>query len=126
MQKKALCDRPSWLRNRRFTKTLLVMKLTFVLLTAAALHVSAKGTSQTVTFSGSNVPLEKVFSVIKQQTGFVVFFDYGMLEGTKPVTVSVKDAPLETFLKDVLKGQKLDYSIKKKTIFIKPNTTAII
>ena len=55
------------------TKTLLVVKLTIILLTVAALHVSAKGTSQTVTFSGKDVTLEKVFNVIKQQTDYVVF-----------------------------------------------------
>lgn len=118
MQKKALYAWCSWLRNRRFTKTLLVMKLTFILLTAAALHVAAKGTSQTITFSGTNVPLEKVFSVIKQQTGYVVFFDYNSLEGAKPVRLNVKDAPLTEFLDQALRGQAFGYSIRKKTIFI--------
>jgi TonB-dependent starch-binding outer membrane protein SusC len=123
MQFNALCDRSVVLSSdrqlrRRFTKTLLVMKLTFILLTAAALHVSAKGTSQTVTFSGKDVPLEKVFSVIKEQTGYVVFFDYSSLEGTKPVSLTAKDVPLKEFLDQALHGQSLGYSIKKKTIFI--------
>jgi len=134
MKLKALYFRWAKEKRRNLTKTLLVMKLTMILLTAAALQVSAKGTSQTVTFVGKDVPLERVFSVIKQQTGYVVAYDYGMLSGTKPVSLSAKDLPLQDFLNQALHGQSLDFIIKKKTIFIKKlpvvnknnNTTAVV
>src|SRR5882672_4760890 len=61
-------DRQRLLRG--ITKTLLVMKLTILFLTVAFLNVSAKGLSQTVTISGKDMPLKKVFSLIEQQTGF--------------------------------------------------------
>ncbi len=116
------------------TKTLLVMKLTFILLTAVALQGYSKGLSQTVTFSGKDVPLDQIFSTIKQQTGYVVLYDYIILNGSKPVSVSVKDVALSDFLNQVLHEQALDYIIKKKAIFIrklataasKSNTTAVI
>jgi TonB-linked SusC/RagA family outer membrane protein len=113
----------SWPIPRFFTKTLRVMKLTALLLTVFALHVSAKVVSQTVSFSGHDVPLEKVFSTIEQQTGYVVFCDYALLKDARPVTMVAKDLPLEEFLMNVLKGQALDYSITKKTIVIKPRQT---
>src|SRR5712664_2486983 len=119
MEFKAFCNRPAWLRHRCITKTVLVMKLTSIFILAACLQVSARGFSQTVTFSGKNVPLEKVFSIIKEQTGYVVFFDYTVLDGSKPVTLSVKDEPLTQFLSQVLRGQLLDYTITRKTIFIR-------
>lgn len=103
----------------RFTKTLQVMKLTLILLTAAALQVSAKGSAQTVTFTGKEVSLKEVFSAIKQQTGYVVLFDYNVLKDSRPVTVVASNQQLSDFLTEVLKGQKLDFSIRKKTIFIK-------
>ena len=109
--------------RRLLAKTLLVMRLTSFLILATCLQVSAHGLSQTVTFSGKDVPLQKVFSVIKDQTGYVVFYDYAVLDGSRPVTVSVKDIPLQSFLAQVLKGQQLDYTIKKKTIFIKKQIT---
>ena len=118
MKKTALCKHPYRGTTSCITKTLLVVKLTIILLTVAALHVSAKGTSQTVTFSGKDVTLEKVFSVIRQQTDYVVFFDYSVLEGLKPITVDVKNIPLKDFLDQALRGQSLGYYIKKKTIFI--------
>ncbi len=105
---------------RRFvTKTLLVMKLTIILLTATAMHVCANASSQTVNFSGKDVPLEKIFSIVKDQTGYVFFFDMAVLDGSKPVTISVKNEPMHSFLHKILQTQSLDYSIKKKTVFIR-------
>lgn len=106
-------------QRARLTKTLLVMKLTLILLTAAALQVSATGNAQTVTFTGRDVALKEIFSAIKQQTGYVVLFDYDVLKDCKPVTVAASRQQLSDFLTEVLKGQKLDFSIRKKTIFIK-------
>jgi hypothetical protein len=126
MKKTALRKHPYRGVSGCITKTLLVVKLTIILLTVAALHVSAKGTSQTVTFSGREVPLEKVFKAIRQQTDYVVFFDYSALEGLKPITVDVKNTPLKDFLDQALRGQSLGYYIKKKTIFITRLTEAVV
>lgn len=64
---------PGFLNMRPITKIMLVMRLTFILLFTSFMAVHATGVSQTITFSGKSVPLPKVFSVIKKQTGFVVF-----------------------------------------------------
>jgi TonB-linked SusC/RagA family outer membrane protein len=126
MKKKALRKHPYRGVSGCITKTLLVVKLTIILLTVAALHVSAKGTSQTVTFSGREVPLEKVFKAIRQQTDYVVFFDYSALEGLKPITMDAKNIPLKDFLDQALRGQSLGYYIKKKTIFITRLSEAVV
>ena len=118
MKKTALSKLPAKGVSGCITKTLLVVKLTIILLTVAALHVAAKGTSQTITFSGREVSIEKVFKEIRQQTGYVVFFDYSALESAGPITVEAKNIPLKDFLDQVLRGQFLGYYIKKKTIFI--------
>ncbi len=55
------------------TKTMLVMKLTAILLPEAILQVSAGSMAQTVTYSAKSVALQKVFNIIKQQTGYVFF-----------------------------------------------------
>ncbi len=104
----------------RFTKTALLMtKLTLILLIAFALQVSATAKAQTVTFKGTDVSLKEIFSAIKQQTGYVVLFDYDLLKDSRPVTVSAANQQLIDFLTEVLKGQRLDFTIRKKTIFIK-------
>lgn len=101
------------------TKMLLAMKLTFLFLTVVFLNVSATGLSQTVSFSGKEVPLKTVFAAIKKQTGYVVFYDNLVLKNSQPVTLSMKDVPLEELLANALKGQELSFSIVDKTISIK-------
>ncbi|OQP67606.1 SusC/RagA family TonB-linked outer membrane protein [Niastella populi] len=104
--------------NRTATKIMRIMKLTVLLLTVAFLQVNANGYSQTITYSGKNVPLEKIFTVIKEQAGFgFIYFDE-QLEGAKKVTINVKNATVENVLAICMKDQPYDYTIKAKTIFI--------
>ncbi|GEP95801.1 TonB-dependent receptor [Chitinophaga cymbidii] len=95
------------------------MKLTCVFLTVLFLNVSATGVSQTVSFSGRNVKLKTIFSAIHKQTGYVVFYDNSLIKDADPVTISLMNAPLETFLTASLQGQDLSYFIIDKTITIK-------
>lgn len=104
----------SWLS----TKTVLVMKLTSILILTACLHVSARGLSQTVTFSGKDIPLEKVFEAVKQQTGYFFFYQVEVMADAKPVSIEANKVDLETFLTTLLKDQPLKFSIKNKAIII--------
>lgn len=101
---------------RLSAQMLRIMRLTSFFLLAICLHISAKSSSQTVSLSGKDVPLEKIFNAIKQQTGFVVFYNQGLLSNTKPVTLSVTNMPLYDFLHATLKDQSLDFIINGKTI----------
>lgn len=100
------------------TKIILVMKLIMVLLTTGFLHVCAKGVSQNISFSGKNVPLETVFSAVKQQTGYVFMYTEPLLRTANTVTINDKNVPLEKFLTAVFQSQPLQYAIKGKTIFV--------
>lgn len=95
-----------------------VMRLTVLLLTVALLNVQASGLSQTVTLSAKDISLRKVFSIVKEQTGYVVFGNSGLFNNTKPVSVNVEKMPLTAFLNLVFTNQPLSYSIDGKTIFI--------
>ena len=102
------------------SKTLLVMKLSILLLTVALVQVHANTFSQQVTINGKNIPLKKVFLSIEKQTGYVFFYDKELLGNTKPVTLSVEKLPLTEALTTILKEQLLDYTIKDRTIIITP------
>lgn len=131
MQIKALCNRLSYVLMRRsgctYTKTLLVMKLTSLLLLTAILQVSARTTAQTVTYSGKAVQLTTVFSEIKKQTGYLFFYRKEDLAGSSPVTLQLKNAPLQEALTEALTGQPLTFAIQGNTIFItlKPAAPAV-
>jgi TonB-linked SusC/RagA family outer membrane protein len=110
-------------QNTQTKKLLLAMKLTVTILLAACLHVSARGFTQTITYSGKNVPLPTVFNVIKQQTGYHVVYNPDWLEKAKPVSISVTNVPLKEFLRLTLKDQPFDFTIENTTIILsrKPN-----
>ncbi|MCK7557599.1 SusC/RagA family TonB-linked outer membrane protein [Chitinophaga sedimenti] len=101
------------------------MRLTFLLLLGCCLQLSANSYAQQVTFTGRNVSLEKVFTEIERQTGNVVFVSKQLLKDAKPVSVAVKNMPLEGFLTMILKDQSMEYTVEKQTIFIKKKQSAM-
>jgi TonB-linked SusC/RagA family outer membrane protein len=103
---------------------MLVMKLTSFLLLAGCLQLSAAGLSQTITFKGRGVPLLKVFSAIKKQTGYAVLYNADQLEKARPIDIDASGIPLENFLNQVLKGQPFEYTIENTTIFISVKAVA--
>jgi TonB-dependent starch-binding outer membrane protein SusC len=100
-------------------KLLRVMRLTSIILLTCCMHVAAKTSSQTVTYQGTNIPLEKVLTVVKKQTGYVFIYDPALIDDAKPVTISAKEMPLENFLDNVLINQQLDYEFNDRTVIIK-------
>lgn len=102
----------------RFTKTLLVMKLIIVLLTAAFVQVHASGLAQNVTLNARQLPMKKVFAAIEDQTGYVVFCNREVLALTRPVTIQATRMPLQLLLKTVLNDQPVDFFIRDKTIVL--------
>ncbi|HEY6900556.1 MAG TPA: SusC/RagA family TonB-linked outer membrane protein, partial [Puia sp.] len=94
------------------------MRLTIFLLTAAFLNVSATGVSQTISFSGTNVSLKKVFSEVKKQTGYVFTYTDNILAGTTTVSIRARDLSLPQFLDQVFANQPIAYTIEFKTIFL--------
>jgi TonB-linked SusC/RagA family outer membrane protein len=94
------------------------MRLTAFCLLAGLMHVHATGISQTVSFSGKDVPLPKVFEAIERQTGYVFFYNASLLKDVKPVTLHLVHVSLEEALKASLKDQPLDYGIENKTVVI--------
>lgn len=102
-----------------------IMKLTAILLTVAALQVSAGGFAQKLTLNLHDAPMEKVFKEIRKQTGYVFFYEKGILQKARNVSVQVKDAGIEQVLDQCFSGQPLDYSIVDKTIVVKERPAII-
>jgi TonB-linked SusC/RagA family outer membrane protein len=110
---------PAYAVHKLLTRQLLrIMKLTALFLIIACIQVSARSYSQTISFSGKNVPLQAVFASIEKQTGVSFFFNYALLKGTRAVSLEVHDATIDAVLDDVLSGQGLSYYQQGKTIFI--------
>ncbi len=105
---------------RTFSKRiLLVMKLTTFLLLIALTQISAKSFSQTITITGNNISLGKVFRDIHKQTGYHFLSTKEQLLDSRKVDVNLKKVPLNEGLRSVFKGQPLTYRILDKTIIVK-------
>ena len=121
MRMKALSLSPDYVMSRwreALTKTVLVMQLTGILLVAAILQVSAAGRAQTVTCSARGVPLERIFTMVEQETGYVFFFDKDQLQLAHPVTLELRRTPLAEALDSIFAGQPLTYDIQGNTIVV--------
>nr|WP_314898454.1 TonB-dependent receptor [uncultured Flavobacterium sp.] len=101
------------------------MKLTSVLVIALTFQVSAAVSSQTITFSGKNVPFKKVISVIKNQTNYVFFYDMAILKNVKPISINVVDAPIEKVLNQAFAETPITWIIEGKTISFIPKTEKV-
>ena len=101
-------------------------KLTAVLLVTACLQVSAKGYSQKVTLSASEVSLKKIFKEIRHQTGYLFFYSDELLQQARKVSIHVKDAPLHDVLDSCFKDQPLGYEIDGNTIVVDARTPVVM
>ncbi|MGN6166082.1 MAG: TonB-dependent receptor [Flavisolibacter sp.] len=106
-------------KRRLLVKTLLIMKLTAVLLLIACLQVSAKSNAQQVTLSEQNSSLKKVFKEIRRQTGYQFFYNSNLLDKAHEVSITVKNAPLSGVLDQLFTDQPLDYRIVDKIIVVR-------
>src|SRR5690606_18523561 len=88
------------------------------LLIAVLLLVHLSATSQTITFSGKDVAMKKVFQVVEEQTGHVISGERSILTSLKPVSLSVENIPVEQFLNLVFKDQGITYRFRGNNTFL--------
>ncbi len=107
-------------RRKGLVKTLLIMKITTILLLAACLQVAAReGYSQKITLSQNNVSLKTLFKEIERQSDYQFFYKEKLLKNTKNVNIEVANASIEEVLAICLNDQSLTYSVIDKIIVIK-------
>lgn len=105
--------------DRDYIKGIVIrMKITAAILLIACMQVSAAGYAQKITMSQKNAPIEQVLKEIKNQTGYLFFYNQDWLKQAKGVDIHVKNASLEKVLNICFDGQPLAYSIVDKTIIL--------
>jgi TonB-linked SusC/RagA family outer membrane protein len=100
------------------TKTIVIMKLTVILLLAVMLQVQAKSYSQSISLHTENKPIEKVFEEIRKQSSYYFLFTDAVLGKANPVTVKCRNMPLDKVLSLIFQDQPLTYSIVDRTIVV--------
>ena len=119
MQSNAFC-KAGPLPGLCLPKILLYMRLTTFFLLVVSLQVQAKGhAQQKITLEGKNISLETLFQEIHEQSGFDFLYSTRILEHARPISIRVKNSPLEEVLKQCMKGQPFEYHIVDRTVIIK-------
>jgi len=119
--KESLCGPPT-----RMKKFLLIMKLTFILLTAAFLQVSASSLAQRITIRQDNAKLVNIFKEIRKQTGYDFFYNDRLIDQAKVVNLNLVNMPLEEALKLCFANQPFVYSIKNKIVIVEENKKTLL
>lgn len=91
----------------------------FFLLFALPFCLITTANGQRISFSVTNQPLEKVFLLIEQQSGYHFIYTSEQLTKAKPVTLAVSNELLTTVLDKCFAGQPLQYNINEKNITVK-------
>jgi TonB-linked SusC/RagA family outer membrane protein len=97
------------------------MKLTMLMIIMALVQVSAHTYGQNITLNEKNVSLEKVLKSIKEQSGYVFFYDasYDQLK----ISVNIKNAPIQDVLKACFEQTDLSFKIAGKTVLLRRDGT---
>jgi TonB-linked SusC/RagA family outer membrane protein len=99
-------------------KLLLRMRIIIALLFVGFVQVHASTSAQNLTLNQRNTSLEKIFTEIKKQTGYLFFYNQEWIKLSKSVDINVKNAPLIDVLEVCFSNQPLTYSIVDKTIVL--------
>lgn len=97
------------------------MKLIAFFFFAGLLQVSAAtfGQQETVTFHRNAMTIEEVFTTIRKQLSYDIFYNNEVLDASRIVHLSAQKMEVESVLKEVLQG-KFSYEVIEKNIVIRP------
>ena len=95
-----------------------VMKIMVLLMTTFLLQVSAAGFAQKVSFSKKDASLKELFTEIRKQTGFNVFWQEGKVNDALKFDASFNNVSLEEVLNKTLSPQNLGYKIINQTVVV--------
>lgn len=112
--------------KNRWWKICMIMRLTLLISICFVLTTSGKGLAQKrVNMNLGETTVKKALAEFQRQTGRIIVYSDDNFLTTGRVTADFKDAPLEKFLKSVLKGSKMTYKLKDDFILIVPEETVI-
>ncbi|MBX2924013.1 MAG: TonB-dependent receptor [Chitinophagaceae bacterium] len=104
------------------SKLIMQMKLISFFLIVICLQASASVSAQKITLNEKGASIQKVLREIRKQSDFDFIVNARSLKEVQPLTITVKDMPLEEVLQLIFANQPVDYVIDNKTIIIRDKT----
>jgi TonB-linked SusC/RagA family outer membrane protein len=96
----------------------LKMKLTLVLCLSALLHVSAATYGQNITLNVKKVSVEQLLEELSRQSGYHFLYDEQLISQGSPVSINVKNLPLDKVLAECFSDQPFTYVVKNNNVII--------
>ncbi|MFC4212318.1 SusC/RagA family TonB-linked outer membrane protein [Pedobacter lithocola] len=107
-------------------KILRVMKLTTIIILAAFMQVSAGSFAQLVSINVKAAPVREVLNQLTKQTSYNFICDAEVINSVTPITLKLKNAPLQTVLEACFSKQKVEMFFgDNSTIIVKKNDQII-
>ena len=100
-------------------KLLLVMRLTFLVVLGAAMHVSASGIAQKITLHERNASLRNVLTELQRQSHYDFIYTNEQLALSKAVSLDVQSVDLRDVLNQLFSDQPLTFMIDDHSIIIR-------
>src|SRR5690606_38016772 len=101
-------------------KRIILMRLNLIVffILMAFIQVNAKSYAQNVTLSVKDKSMEEVFQLIKEQTGYVFFYNNKNL-GKEKVSIDVANSSIDETLEECFGDRPFTYKILNRNILIK-------
>lgn len=119
MEKKFIKGR---IGSSRIKKLMLVMKLTFLLLTLSVVASTASVYSQAtkLTLKMENSRIADVFDAIEKQSEFYFFYNLDYFDENRIVSIDFRNKKISEILDELFRGENITYEIVDRNILIKP------
>ncbi|MCU4155856.1 SusC/RagA family TonB-linked outer membrane protein [Carboxylicivirga sp. A043] len=101
-------------------KLVMIMRISFILLFAVMLQVSASSVAQKVVIKQSKITYEKLFEEIEAQTGIATLLSNRELNLQDQIVLESKDFELEDLLKVATENTQITFEIIDDYIIIRP------
>ena len=96
-------------KKRRLIKSLIIMKLTFIIVLISCMQVSAKSYSQTVSLNLKSVELKNALATIEKNSDFRFLYSERKIANNYRVNVNVTNAGISEVMDQLLTGTGLSY-----------------
>lgn len=110
--------------NKR--KWIMRANLTTFIILLTLMQVSAASFGQNLTLRERNISYSKLFFELRKQTGYNVLIESTEFNASKRINADFRNASIDLVMKEIIKGNDLDYDIEEKTVVIKPRERTFI
>src|SRR5690606_10854742 len=109
-----------YIKDQLVHKRIILMRLNLIVLFSLMVftQVNAKSYAQKVTLSVKDKTMEEVFQLIKEQTGYVFFYNSKNL-GKEKVSIDVANSSIDETLEECFGDRPFTYKILNRNILIK-------